>query len=66
MRVRIEYTTDVSDDYRRAINHHYGRPGLASRAEVKRWLVAHGSAQDDDLMYDLDNAEEENDGQDEG
>jgi hypothetical protein len=56
MRVRIEYTVEVSDDYRRAINLHYGKPGLATRAEVKRWLEAHGSAEDDDLMYDLQQA----------
>jgi hypothetical protein len=53
MKVRIEYTIDVSDDYRRAIRLHYGQPGLATRAEVKRWIETHGSSQDDDLMYDL-------------
>lgn len=59
MRVRVAYTTEVSDDYRRAIRLHYGKPGLATRAEVKRWLEAHGSAEDDDLMFDLQNAEPE-------
>lgn len=39
MKVRIEYTVDVSDDYRRAINLHYGRPGLATRDEVKLVLL---------------------------
>lgn len=53
MRVRVSYSTDVSDDYRRAINLHYGRDGLASRDDVKSWLEAHGSAEDDDLMHDL-------------
>lgn len=53
MRVRVEYTVEVNDDYRRAINIFYGRPGLASRAEVKRWIEAYGSSGDDDLMQDL-------------
>lgn len=53
MKVRVAYTTSVDDDYRRAINHHYGKPGLASRDEVRRWLEVHGTAEDDDLMHDL-------------
>lgn len=53
MKVKIEYTTEVSDDYRRAINIFYGRPGLATRDEVKRWIQSYGSSGDDDLMQDL-------------
>ena len=57
MKVRVSYTVDVGDDYRRAINHHYGLPGLASRDDVRRWLEANGSQGDTDLMYDLEQAE---------
>ena len=57
MKVHVSYTVDVGDDYRRAINHHYGKPGLATRDEVKSWLQANGSQGDTDLMWDLDNAE---------
>ena len=53
MKVRVEYTTEVSDDYRRAINIFYGKPGLATREEVKRWIQAYGTSGDDDLMQDL-------------
>jgi len=31
MKVRISYTVDVDDRFRRAINNHYAKPGLASR-----------------------------------
>jgi hypothetical protein len=64
MKVRVNYTVNVSDDYRRAINLHYGRPGLATRDEVRRWLEDHGSAEDDNLMWDLQENEKggENDG----
>ncbi len=58
MKVRVAYTITVDDDYRRAINLHYGQPGLASRAEVVRWARTHGSAGDDDLMHDLAQHEE--------
>jgi hypothetical protein len=49
MRVRVSYSTEVSDDYRRAINRFYGKPGMASRDDVRRWLEAYGSSMDDDL-----------------
>jgi hypothetical protein len=59
MKVRVTYTTTVSDDYRRAINLFYGKPGLATRVEVQRWLADHGSSMDDDLMYDLQKSEDQ-------
>ena len=58
MRVRVSYTIDASDDYRRAINLHYGKPGLATREQVARWQREHGSAEDDNLMHDLEQAHE--------
>jgi hypothetical protein len=60
MRVRVTYTVDVTDDYRRGINLYLGNPGLATRAAVKRWLEGHGSMMDADL-YELVAAEEEED-----
>ena len=53
MKVRVSYTVDVSDDYRRAVNQQYGREGLATRDQVRRWLEAHGASQDQDLMQAL-------------
>jgi len=61
MRVRIEYTVEVGDDFRRAINHHYGEPGLASRNDVKLHFRQYGHSVTDDLLYDLQVAEEEDD-----
>lgn len=49
MKVRIEYTVEVDDDFRRAINAFYGKPGLASRLEVWRWFVAYGQSMNDDM-----------------
>lgn len=49
MKVRVAYTADVPDWYRRAIRRFYGKPGLATRAEVVRWLSAYGTSMDDDL-----------------
>lgn len=53
MKVRVCYTTEVNDDYRRAINLYYGKEGLATRAEVKHWLEKYGASEDDNLMYEL-------------
>ena len=58
MKVKVSYTVDVSDRYRRAINAHYGKPGLATRAEVQRWLWSVGQSCDDDIMHDLTQEEE--------
>ena len=50
MKVRVAYTTEVDDRYRRAIRRFYGKDGLATRAEVKHWLEMYGSSEDDNLM----------------
>lgn len=52
MRVRIEYTVDVSDEIREAINLHFGKEGKATNGQVKDWYRRHGSSMDDDLMMD--------------
>lgn len=59
MKVRIAYTIEVDDDYRRAINLHYGRPGLASRDEVRRWIMAFGTSWDDNLMQNLEQMDDD-------
>jgi hypothetical protein len=58
VRVRVAYSTTVDDDYRRAIRLFFDQPGLATRAEVRRWLETYGSSEDDNLMYDLAQARE--------
>lgn len=59
MKVAVRYTVTVSDDYRRAINAFYGRSGLATRADVKRWLERFGSSEDDNLMRGADDGDDE-------
>jgi hypothetical protein len=59
MRVNVSYTIEVPDYIRREINAWYGRPGLASRAEVKRWYEANGLSMDDDLEDLADSREEQ-------
>jgi len=56
MKVRIAYTIEVGDFYRRAIRRHYGEDGLATRAEVVRWVRSYGTSGDDDLAHDLGQA----------
>ena len=58
MKVRVAYTIEVSDDYRRAIRVYYGREGLASREEVQDWIKRYGTSEDDNLMSDLQLAED--------
>ena len=53
MRVRVSYSVDADDDTRRAIRLYYGKPGLATRAEVARWYEAYGSSMNADLSQTL-------------
>lgn len=53
MRVRVSYTIEATDEYRRAIRFHFGREGYATRTEVREWLELHGSQDDDDILYEL-------------
>ncbi len=50
----------VSDRLRRAINFHYGKPGKASRREVKSWLWQYWHSRDDEILSDLYLEEEKN------
>ena len=54
MKVRICYTVNVGEVLRRAINHHYGEPGLADREAVKSWYALHGEGYNPDIIDDLE------------
>jgi transcriptional antiterminator len=58
MRVRISYTVEVPDSFRREINRFYGREGLATREQVKDWFEAYGVSMDDDLAAQAETNEE--------
>jgi hypothetical protein len=47
VRVRISYSTTADNEYRRAINVFYGKPGLATRADVRAWVIRYGSSEDE-------------------
>lgn len=51
MRVAISYAVEVDDDFRREINAYYGKPGMATREDVKRWFRSYGDSMNDDLGY---------------
>ena len=58
MKVRVSFTVEVDDSFRREINAWYGRSGLASRDEVRAWYEANGTSMDDDLSMAADEADE--------
>jgi hypothetical protein len=63
MRIVVRQVVEVDDGYRRAIRLHYGLDGLATRDEVKRWVVSYGTSADADLLWELqqhDKRQEEN------
>lgn len=65
MKVRVCYTVDVTDDYRRAINMYYGESGLADRREVKEWCRSYGDSMDADLMQSLQLQSQESESEEE-
>lgn len=54
MQVRVSYTVNASDDYRRAIRLYYGKDGLATRKEVYFWCRTYGDSMDQDLASSLE------------
>lgn len=58
MKVKVCYTVEVNDRYRRAINAYFGKPGLASREDVQDFLKQNGATLDNDILFEFDAAEE--------
>lgn len=54
MRVAMP-TVEVDDKLRRAIRYYYGKPGLATREEVRMWREQYGTSVDLDAIYEMDN-----------
>jgi hypothetical protein len=50
MRVRVIYSVDVTDDFRRALRSYYGETGMATRDEVYLHCCQYGSSIDADIM----------------
>lgn len=52
MKVRITYTAEVPDDYRRALALERGSTDgrMATRQELKDWFWLYGQTMDDDIM----------------
>lgn len=55
MKVRISYTVEVDDDYRKAISHFYGIHTPATRTEVQEWCRDYGRSIEDDIMLEYEN-----------
>lgn len=51
MKVRVSYTVEVDEGFRKAITHYYGHKSQepASRRDVSWWFQMHGASMDDVL-----------------
>jgi hypothetical protein len=47
---------DVDDHFRRALNHYYAQPGLASHESLREHFRQNGHTLDDDIIYEYDRA----------
>jgi hypothetical protein len=58
MRVRVAYTIDVPDDFRRAVACYYGEHGQKlSRERLQRLFQSVGSSQDADIIQEWNDCE---------
>lgn len=53
MKVKVEFTIDATDDQREAINRYYGKPGLATRQEVKDYFQMYGDVNGMEQLGDV-------------
>ena len=51
MKVKVSFTAEYPDWWRRGIRRWYGKEGLATRAEIIAWVKTYGTSMDDDLSY---------------
>lgn len=58
IKVKVVQTVTVSTDFRRAINRYYGKPGLATRDEVRNWVISYGESMNENLSMQEDAAAE--------
>lgn len=63
MRIKVGYVVEVDATFRRGINRYYGRPGLATRDQVKSWFQMFGQSMNDDISYQEQQIEEGNESQ---
>ena len=49
MKVRICYTIEVDDAWRRGVNKYHGDPGLATREDIQDHYIMYGKIADDDI-----------------
>ena len=54
MKVRVCYTIEVNERFRRALNYYHGVDGLASRDLIKRHYEAWGDTMDEEVLWEYD------------
>lgn len=59
MKVRIDFTVDVDERFRRALRAYYGRTGLATRDEVRDWYKDNAASVDADMTQEYDDKQSE-------
>ncbi len=59
MKVRVCYTIDIEDETRRGLSRYFGKPGLASRRDLQRWLRENGESSLPDLQCEGEDQRED-------
>ena len=57
--MKVRMTHEIPDDYRRAINHYVGKPGLATRLEIITHIDGVLDADAQDLGSEVNDGDEQ-------
>lgn len=55
MKIRVSYTVEIDENFRRAWRAYYGKSGLATRKELKEHFEKYGGLIDDDILTEFEN-----------
>jgi hypothetical protein len=58
MKVRVCFTVEVDEQFRRALAAYYSQPGLANRKDIKQWYVMQAKSNDPGMQFDGERAAE--------
>ena len=50
MKVRISYTVEVDDEFRKALRAYHNKSGMATRDEIKKWYEERGDSDNEDML----------------
>lgn len=55
--MKVQITFEADDELRRAVNHYYGKPGLATHKTLVEWFRKYGESVNEDAVSEMNDSE---------